>query len=168
MWFQKCNINPYNNSTIIRYQNYETLHWLFLKRARNLEEKPVERLAEIVKHNLRTVRAYLLKEEFQFFWDYKSAWWAGCFLDQWCDKTMRSRLDPMKKIARMLRRHRELISNWFRAKKEFSSGVVEGFNNKAKLTMRKAYGYKKFRTLEVALYHTLGNLPEPKVTHGFF
>jgi transposase len=142
--------------------------WLFLKRAENLKEKQVERLAEIVKHNLRTVRAYLLKEEFQLFWDYQIAGWAGRFLDQWCEKTMRSRIEPIKKVARMLQGHRELILNWFRAKKEFSSGVVEGLNNKAKLTMKKAYGFKSFHHLEVALYHTLGRLPEPEFTHRFF
>ncbi|MGI6454772.1 MAG: ISL3 family transposase [bacterium] len=142
--------------------------WLFLKLARNLKAKQVERLAEILKHNLRTVRSYLLKEEFQLFWEYKSAWWAGRFLDDWCNKTMRSRIEPMKKVAKMLQGHRELILNYFRAKKEFSSGVVEGLNNKAKLTMKKAYGYKSFRTVEIALYHTLGNLPEPEFTHRFF
>jgi hypothetical protein len=46
---------------------------------------------------------------------------------------MRSRIEPMKKVARMLRSHRELLLNWFRAKKQISAGVVEGFNNKAKL-----------------------------------
>jgi transposase len=34
--------------------------------------------------------------------------------------------------------------------------------------MKKAYGYKSFRTVEIALYHTLGNLPEPEFTHRFF
>jgi len=142
--------------------------WLFLKRAENLTAKQGERLAEIVRHNLRTVRAYLLKEEFQLFWEYSSPWWAGRFLDSWCEKTMRSRIEPMKRVARMVRSHRELIVNWFRARKALSSGVVEGLNNKAKLTMKKAYGYKSFHTLEIALYHTLGNLPEPKFTHRFF
>lgn len=142
--------------------------WLFLKRKQNLKGKQVERLSEIVKHNLRTVRAYLLKEEFQLFWNYISPYWAGRFLDEWCEKTMRSRIEPMKKVAKMLRGHRELILNWFRAKKEYSSGVVEGLNTKAKLTLKKAYGYKSFDKLEVALYHTLGNLPEPKFTHRFF
>ena len=142
--------------------------WWFLKRTWNLTEKQGEKLADVLRYNLRTVRAYLLKEEFQFFWEYKSAGWAGKFLDQWCTKTMRSKLEPMKKVAKMLRRHRELILNWFRAKKEFSSGIVEGLNNKAKVTTRKAYGYKSFKSLEVALYHTLGKLPEPKFTHRFF
>jgi transposase len=51
---------------------------------------------------------------------------------------MRSRIEPMKKIARSLRNHRELILNYFRAQKMLSSGVVEGLNNKAKVTMRKS------------------------------
>ena len=49
----------------------------------------------------------------------------------------------------------------------YPSGVVEGFNNKAKLTMRKAYGFKEYETIKTALYHQLGNLPEPKTTHRF-
>jgi len=68
----------------------------------------------------------------------------------------------------MLRGHRELILNWFRAQKEFSSGVVEGLNNKAKLSTKMAYGFGTFNGLEIALYHRLGDLPEPEVTHRFF
>ena len=51
---------------------------------------------------------------------------------------MRSRIEPIKKLAKTLRGHRELILNYLRARKQFSSGIVEGLNNKAKLTMRKA------------------------------
>ena len=74
----------------------------------------------------------------------------------------------MQKVAKMLRTHKELVLNYFRAKKEFSSGVVEGLNNKAKVSMRKAYGFSTYKMLETALYHTLGELPEPKTTHKFF
>jgi len=49
-----------------------------------------------------------------------------------------------------------------------SSGVVEGLNNRAKVTMRKCYGFRTFRCLELALYHSLGKLPEPESTHEFF
>ena len=80
----------------------------------------------------------------------------------------RSRIEPMKKIARSLRQHRELILNYFRAQKLLSSGVVEGLNNKAKVTMRKSYGFRTYRTLELALYHSLGKLPEPESAHEFF
>jgi hypothetical protein len=62
--------------------------------------------------------------------------------------------------------NRELILNYFRAQKLLSSGVVEGLNNKAKVTMRKFYGFRTYRVLELALYHSLGKLPES--THDFF
>ena len=74
----------------------------------------------------------------------------------------------MKKVAKMLRRHRPLLLNWFKAKKQFSSGIVEGFNNKAKLTTRKAYGFRTFKAAEIALYHAMGALPVPIIAHEFF
>ena len=80
---------------------------------------------------------------------------------------MRSQIEPMKKVARTLRAHRELLLNWFRARKQISARMVEGFNNKAKLTTRKAYGFRTFRAIEVALYHNLGALPEPEMPHRF-
>ncbi len=142
--------------------------WLLLKREENLKTEQRFRLRDLLRYNLKTVRAYLLKEAFQQLWDYNSPTWAGKFLDDWCRQVMRSRIEPMKKIARSLREHRELILNYFRAQKLLSSGVVEGLNNKAKVTMRKSYGFRTFRCLELALYHSLGKLPEPESTHEFF
>jgi len=142
--------------------------WLLLKRPENLTNKQESKLAELLQYNLRSVRSYLLKEEFQLFWQYVSPYWAGEFLDKWCTKTMRSKIEPMKKVARMLRRHRPLLLNWFRAKKQYSSGIVEGFNTKAKLTTRKAYGFRTYKAAEIALYHALGALPVPITTHEFF
>ena len=142
--------------------------WILLKRPAHLTEGQGLSLRTLLQYNLRTVRSYLLKEDFQLFWGYISPFWAGRFLDRWCTRAMRSRIEPMKKVARMLRNHRELILNWFVAKKAFSSGVVEGLNAKAKVTTRNAYGFKVFKTLELALYHNLGALPEPIQTHRFF
>ncbi|MBT8419249.1 MAG: transposase [Gammaproteobacteria bacterium] len=141
--------------------------WLLLKRPENLSDKQETKLAELLKCNLRSVKAYLLKEEFQLFWTFSSSSWAGWFLDQWCTQTMRSQIEPMKGVAKMLRGHRELLLNWFRAKGQLSSGVVEGFNTKAKLTSRKSFGFRTFRGAEIALYHSLGALPEPELTHRF-
>mgnify|MGYP000218077571 CR=1 FL=1 len=142
--------------------------WCLLKRPENRTDKQTVKLAELLKYNLRSVRAHLLREDFQQFWEYKSPTWAGKFLDQWCTRTMRSKLEPMKKVARTLRNHRELILNWFRAKGALSSGVVEGFNNKVKLTTRKSYGFPTYEAIEISLYHNLGALPEPEFTHRFW
>jgi transposase len=141
--------------------------WVLLKRPEHLTAPERGRLAEVLGYNLRTVRAYLLREEFQFFWGSLSTLWAGRFLTGWCTRAMRSRIAPLQRVARMLRRHRPLLLNWFRAKGAFSSGAVEGFNNKARITTRRAYGFRTFRAIEIALYHTLGALPEPQGTHRF-
>jgi transposase len=141
--------------------------WCLLKRPKNLTERQEVKLADLVRYNLKTVRSYLLKEDFQFFWLYFSTFWAGRFLDRWCTRTMRSRIEPMKKIARMLRSHRPLILNWFRATELISTGAVEGLNNRLKVITRRAFGFRTYRATEIALYHTLGDLPVPQVTHRF-
>jgi len=144
------------------------MRYCLLKRPENLTESQEVKLAELLRYNLRSVRAYLLKEDFQGFWEYVSPAWAGKFLDRWCTRTMRSKIEPMKRVARMLRTHRELLLNWFRARGTVSAGVTEGLNNKLKLTLKKAYGFRTFQAVEVALYHTLGDLPQPTPTHRFW
>jgi len=141
--------------------------WCLLKRRENLTAKQTVKLAELLKYNLKSVRSYLLREDFQRFWEYASPGWAGRFLDQWCTRTLRSRIEPMQKIVYSLRDHRDLILNWFRARGTISAGTVEGLNNKCKLTMRKAYGFRMYETIKIALFHTLGDLPEPEFTHEF-
>ena len=133
----------------------------------NLTDRQTVKLAELLQYNLQSVRSYLLREDFQQFWEYTTPGWAVKFLQQWCIRAMRSKIEPMKKVARSLRQHRRLILNWFRAKGTISSGTVEGLNNKAKLTFRKSYGFRTFEAAEIALYHTLGELPEPEFTHEF-
>jgi transposase len=141
--------------------------WCLLKRVSNLTQEQAGKLSELLQYNLRSVRAYLMREDFQRFWEYASPAWAGKFLDQWCTRAMRSKLAPMKSVARSLRGHRDLILNWFRAKGKISAGAVEGLNNKAKLTTRKSFGFRTYEVAEIVLYHNLGALPEPKFTHQF-
>jgi transposase len=141
--------------------------WCFLKRRRNLTKTQRRKLRDVLRYDLRSVRAFLLKEALEAFWKYSSPSWAGWYLDKWCTRALRSRLEPMRKIARTLRGHRALILNWFRAHKEISSGAVEGMNANAKLTIRKARGFRSYEALEVALYHALGHLPEPKYAHEY-
>ncbi len=142
--------------------------WLLLKRPANMSEKQTVRLKELLQYNLQSVRSHLMKEDFQQFWKYTYPAWAGKFLDAWCTRAMRSKIEPMKAMAKTLRSKRELLLNWFRAGGSLSSGVVEGFNNKLKLITRKSYGFRTQEAYETAIYHNLGNLPEPEFTHRFF
>lgn len=141
--------------------------WCLLKRPKNRTDKQTVKLMELLKYNLRSVRAHLLREDFQRFWEYKNASWAGKFLDEWTERVMRSKLEPMKKVAMTIRNHRPLIMNWFRAKGQLSSGAVEGLNNKVKLVTRKSYGFRTADVAKLALLHNLGQLPQPKRSHRF-
>lgn len=97
--------------------------WCLLKRKDNLTSEQKFRLRDLLRYNLTTVRAYLLKEDFQQFWEYESPTWAGKFLTEWCRQVMRSRIEPMKKVARTLRAHHTLILNYFKAKRVFSRSL---------------------------------------------
>lgn len=141
--------------------------WCFLKRPANLTGRQCETLKTLLNRNLKTVKAYLMKEDFQRFWSYVYPKNAGKFLDEWCTRAMRSRIDPMKDMARSLRSHRELLLNWFKAKKLYSSGVVEGLNNKVRTTTKRSYGFRTYEVLQVTLYHNLAALPLPPITHKF-
>lgn len=144
------------------------MKYTFLKRPENLTEHQHNQLnATLNKRWLATVRAYLWKEKFQLFWEYTSPYWARWYLRRWCNRAMRSRLAPLKKFVRTVRAHEDLIINWFEAKKAFSSGAVEGMNRKINLVTRKAYGFRNYETLKIALFHTLGHLPEPRTAHRF-
>jgi transposase len=155
----------------LKQDGYEPIlkgaRWLLLKRPANMTIQQALKLKAILQYNLRSVRSHLMKEDFQQFWDYVSPTWAGKFLDEWCTRAMRSKIEPMKKVARMLREKRSLILNWFHAQGKVSTGTVEGFNNKLKLITRKSYGFRTQEAYETALYHNLGSLPEPNFTHEF-
>ena len=138
------------------------------KRPENLKPRERGRLRALVTINFRSARAYLLKEQFNHFWTYQSSLWAQKFLARWTTMAMRSRLDPFKRVAKTLRKHRRELLNWLVARGQFAHGATEGFNNKARITTRKAYGFRTYEHTEIALYHALGNLPEPPwLTHGF-
>ncbi|HLQ43210.1 MAG TPA: transposase [Planctomycetaceae bacterium] len=117
---------------------------------------------------LRSVRASLRKEDFQRFWTDTSPGWAAKFLDEWWTRMLKSRLEPLKNVARTLRSHRELILNWFRANGTISAGTVEGLTLKVKLTLRKSFAFRTCEAIETALSHNLGDLPEPEFTHRFW
>lgn len=148
-------------------QILEKSRWCLLKGKKKQKASQRAKLKELLRCNLKTVRCYLLKEAFQHFWTYQTRWGAKRFLDVWLERAMRSRLPEMKKVAKRLRKHQDLLLNYFAAKERLSNGPVEGLNLKAKLAMRKAYGFRNFRTIELALYHQLGEMPAPPLTHRF-
>ena len=141
--------------------------FLLLKRSTKVRGKARAKLNAVLASLGATSRAWELKESFRRFWLYRSPTWAAAYLRAWTSRAMRSKLEPMKKVARMLRAHEELLLNYFRAKRQYNSGVVEGLNNKARVSLAHGYGHRSSKILELVLYHALGKLPEPPSTHKF-
>jgi transposase len=111
--------------------------------------------------------AWVYKEAFRKFWSYRSPTWAGAWLDGWIELVRRTNLKPLVRVADMLASHRELLLNYFRAKRAYTSAMVEGKNHKARVMLSKSYGHRSYEVLEMALYHAMGELPEPPLTHKF-
>jgi len=121
-----------------RAQRLKHMRWPLLRRGTRVRGRARQKLNALLASKLATGRAWELKEIFSHLWKYKSVIWAGAFLDYWCFRAIRSRLEPMKKVARMLRTHEELLLNWFRAKGEISAGAVEGLNNKVRVVLQRS------------------------------
>ena len=102
--------------------------FIWLKNPWNLTERQHRRLSELQRLNLKINRAYLLKETFAHFWDYRRAGWAKRYLTHWFWWATHSRLPPLRDFAWMLRRHERDILNYFRM--PIDNGTVEGLNNK--------------------------------------
>ncbi len=148
-------------------QRLKKMRWKLLRKGSTVRGRAKVKLEGLLASKLATGRAWDLKEAFQHFWTYRSPVWAGGFLDYWTQRAMRSRLEPLKKVARMLRSHEALILNWFKARGEVATGATEGLNNKIRVVTRRAYGFRTYKAMEIALYHNLGKLPEPQTTHEF-
>jgi transposase len=145
----------------------KNMRWSLLRKGSRVRGQARKKLNALLASKLATARAWELKEVFQHFWTYTSPLWASAFPDYWCQRAMRSRLEPIKKVACMLRAHEDLLMNWFRAKGEISSGAVEGLNNKIRVVTRRSFGFRTYKAMEMALFHTLGRLPEPESAHKF-
>lgn len=114
-----------------------------------------------------TSEAWIHKELFRKFWKYRSPSWAGSWLDAWIEVVRAAKLKPMVRVADMLAKHRDLLLNYFRAKREYTNAITEGKNHKARVMLSKSYGHRSYEVLELAMYHALGELPEPELTHKF-
>ncbi len=150
-----------------RKERLKNTRWLLLKPYAKVRGHAREHLNRVIHSTLKTARAWALKDAFAHFWTYNHPRYAKVFLDTWITRALRSRLPPLRKFAKTLRAHEPLIMNWFTFKKAFSSAAVEGLNNKVRVVTRRSYGFKSFHVLEIVLYHTLGKLPEPELTHKF-
>jgi transposase len=140
--------------------------YIWLKNPWNLTDKQRLSLTELLKVNLKTVKAYLLKELFRKLWDYKRRGWAAKYLKRWFWWATHSRIEPLRDFAWMLRRHEEGILAYFNLR--IDNGIVEAMNNNCKAISHRARGYRSEHTFSMAMIHGLGKLELPQCQHTFW
>ena len=139
-------------------QALKRTRYLLLKNPWNLTPSERRRFGRLMKTNHQVVRAYVLKEAFQQFWDYLYPGHAAKYLKQWFWWATHSRIQPMRDFAWTLRRHWKGIMAWTRLR--ISNGALEGMNNKIKSLAHRAFGFRKAQTFIDIIYHCCAGLPE--------
>ena len=129
---------------------------LWLHYPEHLNKQQQQRLAPLKQAELKTARAWAIREHFRWFWEYRHAGWARRFFKGWYGWAIRSRLEPIKKVARMLKRHLERILTWF--KHRISNATAEGFNSRIQSIKSAARGFRNFDNYRTRILFFCGKL----------
>ena len=135
---------------------------LFLYAEENVPEEKRSRLRELLRGNLRSGRAWAWKESLRDLWSYSTEGWARRFFSDWYAGAIRCKLEPVKKVARMIKRRLDNIVSYCRY--PITNGVAEGLNSKIMTIKRKACGFANREHFKIAIYFHCGGLslyPEP-------
>jgi transposase len=124
----------------------------------NLSQKGREELAQTFHANQRLYTAYLLKEDFDRLWSYKSEVWMCKFWLSWKEGLKWKRLAPFQKVVRLVESHWEGIVSWCKVENRVPLGFVEGMNGRIRKIQAQGYGYKDFKHLELKILTCM--LPE--------
>jgi transposase len=129
--------------------------YIWLKNPENLSKKQKETLSELTgpKSNLKAARAWRIKLALQNVFTRNSRW-APYFLDKWYWWASHSRLEPITRLAKTIKRHRQGILNYVKTK--VTNGVLEGLNSLFKAAAAKARGYRTIKNAITAYYLVAG------------
>jgi transposase len=125
----------------------------------NLTRTGREELELMFKSNRRLYTAYLLKEDFDRLWSYKSSTWMLKFWTSWKDGLKWKRLEPFQQVARMVERHWEGIVSWCKEENRVPLGFVEGLNSRIRKIQAQGYGFKDVEHMDFKILTCM--LPEP-------
>ncbi len=127
--------------------------WLHLPE--NVSSYRREEFDVLRRSNLKTARAYAIKEHFRRFWYYCYPANAAKYFNDWYSWAIRSRLDPVKKLAVSLKKHLQRIMTYFRF--GVTNAIAEGMNNKIQTIKKQAYGFRNVgRFINQIYFHCAG------------
>jgi transposase len=130
--------------------------YVWIKNEPNLTAKQSTVLDTLSSTNLKTARAWRMRLAFQDIYAQPTRGWGELFFNKWIGWAKRSRLEPMKAVARTMEKHREGILAWFESR--ISNGLIEGINSVVQAAKAKAHGYRNSETLKAVTYLVAGKL----------
>jgi transposase len=141
--------------------------YIWLKNYNNLTVKQKETLGSLTMSNmnLKTMRAYNIRQSFQDIYQATSQEEFTTYLRKWYYWATHSRLEPMIKAAKTVKRHWDGIVRWYESK--INNGILEGLNSVIQAAKSKARGYKTFKNYKIIVYLLTGKLDFSLVNHRF-
>lgn len=130
--------------------------YLWLRNEENMTTLHSETFSCLRRSNLKSARAWAIKEQLRNFWSYRSKGWARKYFDSWYSWAIRSRLAPIKNVARMLKTHMSGVMNYFSHR--ISNAAAEGLNSKIQTVKSNARGYRSFAGFRTSILFYCGRL----------
>lgn len=135
------------------------LRWLLYRHSSTRSRNHTRTLRALERGNRRIYRAWRLKDELEQLWQYRAPWAAARFLKRWTTAALRSRLEPMRKLARTLRKHQAGIIAFISTR--LTNAISEGINRIVKIVKNRASGFRHLEPFADLIYLTVGDVDIP-------
>lgn len=153
-------MEQWRNATGAERKAFKGLRWLLFKHPSNRTEDEKRILKALRTGNRRIHRACILKDEFDHFWSYKAPWAARRFLKGWCATAIRSRLEPICKFVRTIRKHSENIITFVESQ-GLTNAKAEGINRIIRIVKNRASGFRNVEAFTDLIYLVVGDVDIP-------
>jgi len=135
------------------------LRWLLYRHSSTRSHKDSRTLKALEKGNHRIYRAWRMKDEFEQFWEYKAPWAAERFIKRWMTSALRSRLEPLRKFVRTLRKHYAGVLAFVGSR--LTNAISEGLNRVIKIIKNRASGFRNLSAFTDMIFLTVGDVDIP-------
>jgi len=134
------------------------MRWTLIKDRSRLNSEQRSDLDALISQytTKRTARAWLYREQLRDILERKQINIVSAMLKKWCSNVMRSKVEPMKQVASMIRNHFDGIVAWTQTRQ--TNGFIEAVNGLFQAAKRKARGYKRFETMRTVIFLIAGKL----------
>ena len=139
------------------------LRWALLKKPANLSAAQLDALVGLLAGTpgKRTTRAWVQLQQLSAILQRRQIHVVKRMLHQWCTNVNRSKVDPMKAVAKTVRKHLDGIAAWARTRQ--TNGFLEALNGLIQAAKRKARGYRSFQTMRTVIFLVAGKLDFDKL-----